>query len=102
MKTIRPHVWAAIFVALGVVGLCVFYPAQTKRVDVSLPTPSTEQHQPTQARVNAAEPVTAPVTADPKADERARMLASLGFGNAGGHKVSVNFTNSSPRTVAAQ
>ena len=103
MKTIRPHVWAAVFVALGAIGLCVFYPAQTKRVDnVPSQVLSTEQNQQTPVKAPPAEPSKVFVVADPKADERAILLAQLGFGTAGGHKVSVVFTNSIAKTVTTQ
>jgi hypothetical protein len=103
MKTIRPHVWIACFAVLGIIVLCTMYFGTNKHFVVEpSQAPSAEQQTPTQAHAQTKAPVASASSVDPKAADRARLLAQLGFAPTGGHKVSVIFTNSSGETPTAQ
>jgi hypothetical protein len=107
MKKIRLRVWAPVFVALGVIGLCLFYHAKSGRVDsVPLLVTSTQQVQHTSQpstlsdlTYDAHDSNAVLNVSDPKADSRALLLASLGFGTSGGHKVSISYTNGQPPQI---
>ena len=101
-NTARPGIWVALGLALFLGAFAIVMkvmphkeaanahpdtPAQqavASTEEVATPSVSTPS-VPAQSTNNSS-------VSDPKRDERAAMLASLGFGTDGGHKVSVDFS----------
>lgn len=101
-STARPGVWVALGLALFLGAFAVVMKVMPHK-DVVNNHPDTPASQAVASTEEVAVPnVGAPSVptqstndnsvSDPKRDERAAMLASLGFGTDGGHKVSVDFS----------
>lgn len=92
--SLRNHMKKSVFIG-GVLIACVFgafWPKQQDNAEQVTTTPRAESTIETVVTATGTPQLKVAEDFDPKAAERAQMLASLGFGTNGGHDVKVNFT----------